>query len=49
VHTVGGGMNGRTLSNRLTLGADLIFSRARRDDVVSGGNWAAASPITYRK
>ena len=40
VHTMGGGMNGRMLSNRLTLGADLIFSRARWDDVVSGGNWA---------
>jgi MtrB/PioB family decaheme-associated outer membrane protein len=40
VHTMGGGMNGRMLSSRLTLGADLIFSRARWDDLVSGGNWA---------
>jgi hypothetical protein len=40
VHTMGGGLNGRLLSNRLMLGADLILSRARWDDLVSGGNWA---------
>jgi len=40
VHTMGGGLNGRLLSNRITAGADLIFSRARWEDLVSGGNWA---------
>jgi hypothetical protein len=35
---MGGGLNGRLLSNRLTLGTDLILSRARWDDLVSGGN-----------
>jgi len=40
VHTMGGGLNGRLLSSRITAGADLIFSRARWEDLVSGGNWA---------
>jgi MtrB/PioB family decaheme-associated outer membrane protein len=40
VHTIGGGLNGQLLSNRVSVGADLIFSRARWDDRVSGGNWA---------
>jgi MtrB/PioB family decaheme-associated outer membrane protein len=40
VHTMGGGLNGRLLSSRITVGGDLIFSRARWDDLVSGGNWA---------
>jgi MtrB/PioB family decaheme-associated outer membrane protein len=40
VHTMGGGLNGQLLSNRVSVGADLIFSRARWDDLVGGGNWA---------